>query len=206
MKELNQYALTTENTESTEGLCPYLRYSIFFPCFQWFIFIFYLSLEVVLKNNYNCSVFQLNPYYTTIKNTDGQEKTQSIRDNHGKHGKHGKVVPVPPLFRVFRAFSGSNSLMLCIIAGTEELNQDALTTENTENTERTVPALPLFRVFRAFSGLFLYFICYFGAFKKNYDYSIFSTQSRLYNTGITERLCPCLLSSVFSVLSVVITH
>jgi len=35
------------------------------------------------------------------------------------------------------------------IAGTEELNQDALTTES---TERSVPVLPLFRVFRAFSG------------------------------------------------------
>ena len=119
-----------------------------------------------MKNNYNCSIFQLNPYYTTIKNIDGQGKTQSIRDNHGKRGKHGKVVPVPPFFRVFRAFRDSNSLMLCIIAGTEKPNQYAITTENTENTERTVPVLPLFRVFRAFSGLVLYFICYFGAFKK----------------------------------------
>ncbi|MHB8101336.1 MAG: hypothetical protein ACYDEF_03980 [Methanosarcina sp.] len=65
--------------------------------------------------------------------------------------KAGKVEPVPPFFRVFRAFRGSNSLMLCIIAGTEELNQDAITTESTESTERTVPVLPIFRVFMRFA-------------------------------------------------------
>jgi len=75
-------------------------------------------------------------------------------------------VPVPPFFRVFRAFRGSNSLMLCIIAGTEKPNQYAITTESTESTERTVPVLPFFRVFRAFSSLFLHFIWYFGTFKK----------------------------------------
>jgi|GEM_PF-6933798 len=40
-----------------------------------------------------------------------------------RDGKQGKVLPVPPFFRVFRAFRGSNSLMLCIIAGTEKPNQ-----------------------------------------------------------------------------------
>jgi len=37
---LDQDLLTTENTESTEKLCPCFLYFRVFPCFPWFIFSF----------------------------------------------------------------------------------------------------------------------------------------------------------------------